>query len=250
MVRGFDIFWATVAAILMVSPGHSARADSSTDICQARDEKADAAALDAYFVASLKEHGVDVITRPILVGQRLQARAFLERQITEKRAELCAAHLKLVEDIKVAVGKYTTTDCGAAAVVTLIERYMTSVASTFADNRQVLNTNLANHAQALKLKLFEVVRSGSTAALDGLSYQGQPLAGATQEVRFEWVKQEASVLGTEARTVWGAINPDANPLVQRNLDFAREAVRAKQERDSTKARLHTDGKLAPTCKAK
>ena len=105
-----------------------------------------------------------------------------------------------------------------------------------------------DHFRNIKMKLFDIAR-GSSSGLEG-SYRGQPLGSASQEVRFEWIKQEASKLGSEAHAVWGAVGSAANPLVQRNAEIAREALRAKQERDAAKARLRSDGKLPSTCKLK
>jgi hypothetical protein len=205
-----------------------------------------AAAVDAFFVANLKEHDRYGFSRPLKDRARTQAKAYLDQRIIDKRAELCADHLKLTEDVKAAPAKYVTGDCASAAVVTLMDAYMTKVANTFDENRRVLASLGDAHVNDLKLKLFGIAK-GSTAGLEGTA-GGYPLASAPKEVKFEWLKQEASKLGAEAHAVWGGAAQ--NPLVQRSLEFAREAARAKQERDSLKARYHTDGRLSPSCRLK
>jgi hypothetical protein len=249
MGRAFEIL-AVVAACVSLTYGMRARADSaSPEICQPRDDKADSAAVDSYFVANLREHDSIPFVRPIKETVRGQAKTFLEQRIGDRRAELCAAHLKLAEDVKTAAGAYTTADCGAAAVVALFDQYLGKVSATNTQNLQQLGALLNAHVNALKLKLFDIAK-GSTAGIDGIQFQGQLLTGAPQEVKFEWIKQEASRLGAEAHVVWGATNPGANPLLLRNGVFAREAARAKLERDGAKVRFHSDGKLSASCKLK
>jgi hypothetical protein len=257
MGRGFEIL-AIVAWLASSAPARAASpaapaapaapAPAATDVCQTRDDKADAAAVDSYFVAHLREHSQQPFARPLIADQRARAKSFLEQRIGDKRAEVCAARLKLAEDIKTAPAKYATAECGAAAVAGLIDEYAVKVAGTYKQNQQLLQRSLlAEHLKTLQKKLFEIARG--SARVEG-SFQGRSLASAPREVRFEWVKQEATRLGGEARVIWGAANPDANPLLQRNLIFAREAVRAKQELDSAKARYHTSGKLLPSCQPK
>jgi hypothetical protein len=107
---------------------------------------------------------------------------------------------------------------------------------------------LNEHLKSVKLKLFDIVKGGGS-GLEG-TFQGHALASAPQDLRFEWIKQQASKLGAEAHLVWGASNSEANPLIQRNMDIGREALRARQERDAAKARLRSDGKVPGSCKLK
>lgn len=248
MVRRIEILVSFAMIVALAHGPKALAAGSAPDICSARDDKADAAAIDAYFAASLKEHAANAFSRPLADGARAQAKSFFEQRIADKRAEICAAHLKLVEDVKAAPGKFTTADCGSAAVVALLDQYLGKVAGTYDQNHQLMTALLNDHLNRVKLKLFDIAR-GSTASLDG-TFQGQPLATASQEVKFEWIKQEASRLGAEAHLVWGFTNPNPNPLVQRNFEIAQEAARARQERDAAKARFHSDGKLAGSCKLK
>jgi hypothetical protein len=96
--------------------------------------------------------------------------------------------------------------------------------------------------------LYDIARG---AAIGGdINYKGYPLASMPNEIKLEWFKGEATKLVGEAQLAWGAAGPASNPLIQRNLAFAREALRAKQERDATKARLHVEGKAPAACKAK
>ncbi|MGZ3657914.1 MAG: hypothetical protein ACXWR1_17725 [Bdellovibrionota bacterium] len=232
--------------MMLISLAPQALAGSTAEICQAHDDKADAVRIDAYFVSNLQEHGTQAFSRALRESARTQAKAFLDQRITDKRAELCAARLKLAEDIKSAGANYTTADCSAAAVVTLLDQYTTTVAAAFDQNRQALASLLSAHVKQLKLKLFDIAK-GSTSGLEG-NFGGVPLATAPKEIRFEWVKQEASKLGGEANVVWASASPDSNPLLQGSLVIAREAVHAKQERDAAKVRYHTDGRLSPSCK--
>ncbi|HEY8278265.1 MAG TPA: hypothetical protein VIH99_01490 [Bdellovibrionota bacterium] len=229
-------------------PGPSLAADSSPEVCKARDEMAVLATLDSYFNDNLKEHQRQGFARALQSTARSKAKAFLDQKILDKRAEFCADRLKLAEDIKAAPAKYTDSACAGAAVVGLLDRYTTKVAATFDENRKMLGALHDAHVHDIKLKLFDIAK-GSTVGLEG-SFGGYPLVSAPKKVKFEWLKQEASKLGGEAHLVWGAVNAEKNPLVQENLQLAREAVKAKQERDSAKARFHTDGKPGANCKAK
>ena len=248
MARSFEILRSFAAIVLLSLASPALAANFSPEICQLHDEKSDAAIVDAYFVGNLKEHGLYGFSRPVRDSARSQAKAFFEQRISDRRAEICAARLKLAEDIKNAPAKYSTDDCSAAAIVGLLDQYTTMVAGAYEQNRQALGTLLDAHLKDLKIKLFEIAK-GSTAGLNG-NFSGYELASAPTEVRFEWLKQEASKLGGEANVVWGAASPDSNPLLHGSLVIAREAARAKQESDTAKVRFHTDGKPSPSCKLK
>lgn len=245
MWRLFEIWGGLVgAAIAFTSPLARAADAPSAEICQVLDEKASNAAVDAYFSTNLTEHAANSFSRPIRDSARAQAKAFLGQRVVDKRAELCAARLKLAQDIQAAAAKYATGDCAAAAVVSLLDQYTTATATAYDLNRQALSGLLDSHLKQVKLKLFEIAK-GSNVGVDNPA-----IAAAPKEARFEWVKQEASKLGAEANVVWGAAGGASNPLVQASMVIAREAVRAKQERDAAKVRYHTDGTVSPSCKAK
>jgi hypothetical protein len=248
MVRVFEkrAWLLAIALAFAIATTPARAADSGTsEICQPLDERTGAAAVDSYFSANLTEHGANSFARPVRDAARAQARAFLGQRIADKRAELCAARLKVAQDIKASVAQYATADCAGAAVVGLLDRYTTTSATAYDQNRQALSGLLDNHLKQIKVKLFEIAK-GSNAGVDGAA--GAALASAPKEARFDWVKQEASKLGAEANVVWGAAGSASNPLVQASMAIAREAVRAKQERDSAKVRFHTDGRLSASCK--
>jgi hypothetical protein len=246
MVRSFES-WARLLfgiAFALSSPLARAADSSTAEICQTFDEKATNAAVDAYFSANLSEHAANAFSRPLREAARAQAKAFLGQRVVDKRAELCAARLKLAQDIKAIAAKYATADCAGAAMVAALDAYSIAAATAYEQNRQVMSGLLDNHLGKLKLKLFEIAK-GSSAGVDSPIFATAPSAA-----RFEWVKLEASKLGAEANVVWGASGNAANPLVRAIMTIAREAVRARQERDAVKVHYHTDGKLSASCRVK
>lgn len=222
-----------------------ARAEGPTsEICQPRDDRQEAAAIQAYFTQNLKGHEQQGFSRALSGSVKAKAKAFLEQRILDKKAELCADRLKLVEDIKTTPSRVTgSTDCVNAMIVSLMDAYTKKTATTYDQNSRALGALRDEHLREVKRKLFDIAK-GSTNGVD------VSIARARQGAKFEWIKNEASKLAGEARTVWGEAKANVNPLVQKNLVIAREAMRAKKERDAMKARLHTDGKLPPGCKWK
>jgi hypothetical protein len=241
----FDRFIFSLAALQAFSvislAGHALAADPALELCQLRDDRADSASVSRFFDQTLKEHGRYAAFRPLKAKAATKAIAFLDQRILDRRSELCADRLKVAEGIKAAPAK---ANCAGAVLAGLLDGYAARVAAAYEGNRAMLATLRDDHARELKRKLFDIAR-GSNEGLEG-TYGGYALSAMPKEVRFEWLKQEASKLGGEAQQVWGAAEPDRNPLVQMNLSFAREALRARQERDAAKARF---GEPDPGCKA-
>jgi hypothetical protein len=235
MERGFEIMSALGAIVVMVAFIPAALGDTTPDVCQTHDEKAEAASVDSYVISNLSEHLKYGFSQALVGNARSEAKSFFLQHISDKRTEICAAHLKLAEDLKTAISPKASASCGAAAVAGLLGDYANQVATTYEQNRQTLTTLLNAHLQSLKGQLFEIAR-GSTAGLSGTS-----IANASQDTKFEWIKQEASKMGSEAHVAWGAANSDSNPLVQQNLAIGREATRAGQEYAAAKARLRALG---------
>ena len=246
MVRGFENLRVVgLAAIALLSLAGTALAGGSgAEICRARDDNADTAFVDSFFVANLKEHELNSFSRPLKASARRQAKAFLDQRIADKRAELCAARLKLAVDIKSAATRYISGDCAAAAVVTLMDGYAAMVTRTVDENGQMLQALRDAHLKDLTAKLFAIAR-GSTVGVEA-TLGGVPFAAAPQKARADWAKQEAPKLGLEANTIWGA----SSPLDRLTQVIAQEATLAKAERDAAKVRFRTSGKLSPTCKLK
>lgn len=246
MVRAFENrAWLFAIAFAFVATPVRAADSTGAEVCQTVDEKTTAAAVDSYFTANLTEHSANAFGRAVRDAARTQAKAFLGQRIADQRAELCAARLKLAQDIEASTARYATADCSGAALVTLLDQYATSAATAYDQNRQALSSLLDAHLKSIKLKLFDIAK-GSSAGVDGAT--GAALAAAPKEARFDWVKSQASKLGAEANVVWGAAGSAANPLVQASMVIAREAAHAKQERDAAKVRYHTDGRLSASCK--
>ncbi len=235
--------------MLSIFIGIFARPALAADLCNSRDDKQDLQALEKYFEASLKRHGELPFARPLKSQASAKAKAFQVQDLTDKRAELCADRLRLAEEIKKAPSQYETGECGAAAVVTLLDSYMRKVAAAYDSNAQKLNSYQKDHLKALKLRLFEIAK-GSTIGLEGVASNGVAIANAPKEVKYEWIKSQASMLAKEAHVAWGAVDPAKNPLVQLNHILAREAVRARNEREKQKVELRTDGKMPSYCKKK
>lgn len=250
MMRAFEIRFGVLFFLFfaLARAASAATPSSQQEFCQNHDDSAETAEVDRYFLAQMKEHQRFGFSQPIGNWARVQAKAFFEQRILDKRAEICAERLKIVEEIKSAPSKWNNANCASAVVVGLLDQYMNKIAGAFDENRRLLTSLRDKHVQQLMLKLFEVARGSPSVADSTLG--GIPGTSASKETRFEWVKQEASKLGAEAQSAWGALNPEKNPIIQTNLALAREAVRARQERDAAKARYRTDGRLPPGCRAR
>ncbi len=247
MIRYFTSF-ATLLAFSLLFVGPLLAAEPSPEICLPRDDRKESNLVAGFLEQTLLEHGQHGFSRPLKAKAKAGAIAFLEQRILDKRSEFCADLLKVAEGIKAAPTQNNNPSCAGAAIVELLDNYMSKVAVAFNENRTALAGLRDNHVRELKLILFDIAR-GSTAGLDG-SFGGYALIAAPKAVKFEWLKQEASKLGGEAQAAWGAAEPDRNPLVQQNLVFAREAARARQERDAARLRFHLEGKPNPICKPK
>jgi len=247
LYRGFFKAVLCTALSFLLFEAPSRATDATPEICLPRDDHAESATLDAYFRQNLTEHERYGFSRPLKAKAWAKASAFLEQRLIDKRVELCADRLKLVEDIKAASSSTSNSDCAGAVIVELLDGYMNKLASTFDGNRSALGALRDAHVNDLKLILFDIAK-GSTNGLEG-TFGGYALIGAPKKVKFEWIKQEASKMGGEAHTVWGGAAPEMNPLVQKNLVFAREAMRVRQERDAAKVNFHSDGKPAASCRA-
>lgn len=245
MLRGLGFFFCLAISAELASSDASA----APEICQYREDKGDASSLDAFLVASLKEHELYPFSRPLKAQARAGARNFLDQRIGDKLAEACAEHLKVAEEIKALPPRFHAADCAGAATVVLLDGYVKRVKGIYEENRRIMDGMHDQHLHGLKLRLFELAR-GSIAGMDRVAVSGVPFASLSKDRKFEWIKQEASKLGAEAHLVWGRVGADSNPLVQKNLLFAQEATRAKQELSSARARYRTDGKLGAHCKAK
>lgn len=245
-MRGSFLARLAICAIFIAFLSSSAVA---SNICDPRDDKADLAIVERFFESSLREHAPLPFARAIKDQSVAKAKALLVQDIIDKKAELCAERLRLVEEIKKAPSRYVTGDCAAAAVVSLLDAYMRKVAGSYDGNVTKMAKHQSEHIKDLRLRLFEVAK-GSTMGLENVRHRGYPLPSAPKEVRFDWIKAQASKLAGEAHKAWGAVDPGNHPLVQLNLVIAREAVRARNERDQQKKALRTDGKLSPSCKKK
>ncbi len=224
-------------AIFIIAQPTLARA---ADFCQARDDKAEVEAVDKFFESTLREHGQQAYSRTLKTQAKAKAKALLEQNILDKKTQICADHLKLAEDVRNEPKHWATADCSSAAVVSLVDGYMRKVAQAYDENQKAMATQQREHLQDLKLRLFEIAK-GSTTGVD------QAVANAPKNTKFEWIKQQATKLASEAHRAWGGVDPEKNPLVQQNLGIAREAVRAKGQRDALKTQFRTDGRLAASC---
>lgn len=239
--RCIAIFAILIA--FLCTPAHA------EDLCAARDDKGDLAAVEKFFDSALKEHqGID-FSRTIKQQSLAKARAFYLQDIVDRKTELCADRLRLAEDIKKAPAQYATGDCAAAAVVSLADSYMHKVASAYDANVTKMSKLQGEHIRDLKLGLFAIAK-GSTRGLETVNVSGASLPGAPREARFDWVKGQASKLAPEVHLAWGAVRPQEHPLVQLNLAIAREAVAAKRQRDALRARFHSDGHMPTGCRKK
>jgi hypothetical protein len=230
----------------MIAPGPFAHA---VDFCQVKDEKPILGKLDAFFTTTLREHAQQAFSRQLKARSTQKARSLLEQNILDRKVQLCADKLKLANDIRNEPAHWDRGDCAAAAVVGLVDAYMRKVAQAYDDNRQAINTQQKEHLRDLKHGLFEIAKTIAKGAPTGLegTISGAPLEQAPKNLKYEWVKLQASKLAGEAHRAWGAVDAEKNPLVQENLVIAREAVRARNERESTKAKFRSDGKLPASC---
>lgn len=237
--------WA--ALILCLVPAQTrAQESGSEDFCKIHDDKAEHKSVNSFFDQNLKEHKAYGFSRALAEDAKRKADAFLDQRILDKRAELCADRLKLAEDIKAAPSRVSgDSKCAGAMIVSLMTTYTNRLATTFDENRHMLGKLRDEHVKALKLKLFEIAK-GSTDGVEG-TFRGHAILAAPQEIKYEWLKLEATKMGQEAHKVWGEIDPKQNPLVNDNLAIAREAVRAKQERDQAKKKYWSDGTLPAGC---
>jgi len=215
------------------------------ELCQTKDERVEFAALAAFFDSTLREHGRQTFSRPLLEQSKSRAKILLEQKILDKKIELCADHLALVEEIKNEPKQWANGDCAAAAVVFRFSAYTLKVAQAFEANQKAIRALHGDHLRQLKLQLYEVAKGTST-GLEG-SFAGYALSSAPTNIRFEWIKTQATRLSGEAHRAWGIQNPEKNPLVQNNRAIFREMVRARDERDSMMKQLRTDGKISPSC---
>lgn len=245
-MRGSFLVNLAICAIFIVFFSSSALAAA---LCDPRDDKADLVIVERFFETSLREHAALPFARAIKEQSVAKGKALLVQDIVDKKAELCADRLRLAEEIKKAPGRYDTAACGSAAVVSLFDGYMRKVAAAYDGNVTKMAKHQAEHIRELRRRLFEVAK-GSTLGLENVRHRGYSLPGAPKEVRFDWIKAQASKLAGEAHKAWGAVDQAKHPLVQLNLAIAREAVRARNERDQQKKALGTDGKLPPSCKKK
>jgi hypothetical protein len=230
-------------AIFLIVPGSLARAD---DFCQARDDKAEIEGVDKFFETTLRDHGTRAYARNLKAQVKTKAKGLLVEKFQDTKKQLCADHLQLAADIKSEPAHWSGADCASFAVVGLVDTYMRKVATTYDANQKELTTQQNAHLQELKRLLFEIAK-GSSAGLEGISFQGYAIASAPKNVKFEWIKQEATKLAAEAHRAWGGVEPGKNPLVQQNLVIGREAIRARAQRESLRRQLGSPERQPASC---
>lgn len=203
----------------------------SAGFCDGKDDKAAIAALDAYFDASLKVHAQHEFSRSLKSEAKRRARALLEEKMLDREVELCADRLKLAEDISAQPAKWERAECAVAKNIELIEAYAQKVQTSAEENRKLITAYEHEHLRTLKKRLFAVIR-------------GIPRS------RYEWIKEQATILASEARRAWGATEPAKNPLVQQNQGISQEAERANTELAAARKQLDPDGKPPQNCRPK
>lgn len=234
---------AAFLAIFMIAPASLAHA---SDFCLPRNDKQKIDTVERYFDTSLQAHEKRTFARPMIRKFKDRAKTILVQKILDKQSQICGDQLKLVEDLKNEPKHWTSGECASDATIGVMDAYMKKIAQYFDENQKELLAQQNEHMHDLRAPLIEIAK-GSSVGLEGVTVKGQPIASVSKEARMAWVKEEAERLVTEAKTAWGSKGPEKNPMVLQNMVIAREAIRARNERDSLKTRLRADGVLASSC---
>jgi len=232
-----------VLAPWLAFPAHAVEQPGGL-LCVSVKEEAEVARLAKFFDLNLREHAKYVFSFPLKTEAQARAKDILVQRVLDRRTQLCAESLKAAEEIRAALkGVPADSSCASLAkahaaavrVDLTVTSYLKRLATAFEENRAAIDGRRAEHVKAIKGLLYNIAM-GSNTGLGGVSYKGRSIAGAPKALRYEWLKKVAADLGGEAHVVWGSVDPDKNPLVQRNMEFARVATQVKREAETTKKR--------------
>jgi|GEM_PF-5005431 len=234
---------AVFLAIVLIAPATLAHA---SDFCLPRNDKPKIEAVESYFDATLREHEKFIFSRSLIRGAKDNAKAILVQQILDKQAQICGDKLKFEEDLKEEPKHWATAECSSDGLVGVINAYMQRIAQYYDENQKELLVQQNRHVRLLRDPLIEIAK-GSTIGLEKISVNGRAISSLTPSERLAWATAEATKLVLEAKTAWGSMKAELNPLVQQNHRIALEAIRARNLRDSMKKNLKADGVPAPSC---
>lgn len=250
MFRGFDKLIAVITvAVALAEPALALGAASEEpEICRPRGDKD----VEEYFAQSMKVHESYAFSRPVKAGSLAQMKVFLEQHVNDARTQICSDYRALVVNVAAAAGNYDSETCSRAVVVSLLDSYTLNVAKAYDQNADrilpFIKENAKRHINGL-MSAFREILNGNNAGLEGVQYRGYAITSkdTPRAVRIEWVKDIGRQLVREAKLVWNADDPKSSYLVKRNLELAREAVRARQRRNEVMRAYGVNAKMAEGC---